>query len=33
VSLGAGDERAFDAAARGLVDAGHHAQVLHHTAA
>jgi tRNA 2-selenouridine synthase len=33
VSLGAGDERAFDAAARELVDAGHHAQVLHHTAA
>ena len=33
VSLGAGDERAFDAAARRLVDVGHHAHVLHHTAA
>jgi tRNA 2-selenouridine synthase len=33
VSLEAGDERAFDDAARRLVDAGHHAKVLHHTAA
>jgi len=33
VPLGAGDERAFDAAARALVDAGQHAQVLHDTAA
>ena len=33
LAIEAADERAFDAAARRLADAGHHAQVLHHTAA
>jgi tRNA 2-selenouridine synthase len=33
LAIRSGEDEAFDAAARELVDAGHHAQVLHHTAA